>query len=164
MGGWVVPSKGFCICPRAKNPRLPPCLALLQSLSTYSIQVGGKRGRRGLMSMHRPTHPPNHPLAKSIRRRSPIHPPTHPSTHSPWPGPQRSFASSRPRRPRFAPATLWGGWVGGWERDVPATSWVASSGVQVMTSWRQEEGRREPWCFLRRWRTWTCEMGGWVGG
>jgi len=28
------PSKGFCIDPRPKKPRLPPALALLQSLST----------------------------------------------------------------------------------------------------------------------------------
>lgn len=37
----------------------------------------------------------------------------------------------------------------------PKTAFMASSFVQVMTSCRQEEGRREFLCFFRRWRTWT---------
>ena len=40
-------------------------------------------------------------------------------------------------------------------KSLPKTAFMASSFVQVITSCRQEEGRREFLCFFRRWRTWT---------
>jgi hypothetical protein len=51
------------------------------------------------------------------------------------------------------------------DRRLPKTAFMASSLVQVMTSCRQEEGRREFLCFFNRWRTWTLGgRGGREGG